>query len=56
MKKLVCFVMIVLWFMGAIGGVGFAIYGDSWPCAAGCLINGLLAFPTVKKAFQDLKY
>ena len=55
MKKLVSFAVICLWVLGSIGGIGYAIYGGSWPCAAGCAVNGVLALPTVKKHFDYLK-
>lgn len=54
MKKLINFAVIALWVLGTIGGVGYAIYGGSWPIAAGCAINGILALPTVKKHFNEL--
>lgn len=54
MKKLISFAIICLWALGTIGGVGYAIYGGSWPIAAGCAVNALLAFPTVKNAYKEL--
>lgn len=54
MKKVLNFAVIALWVLGCIGGVGYAIYGGSWPIAAGCAINGILALPTVKKHFEEL--
>ena len=54
-KKVVSCAVCALWVLGTIGGVGFAIYGGSWPCAAGCAVNALLALPTVKKHFDYLR-
>ena len=54
MKKLINLAVCALWVLGTIGGVGYAIYGGSWPIAAGCAINGILALPTVKKHFNEL--
>ena len=54
-KKVVSFTVCALWVLGTIGGVGFAIYGGSWPCAAGCVVNAVLALPTVKKHFDYLR-
>lgn len=54
-KKVVSFAVCALWVLGTIGGVGFAIYGGSWPCAAGCVVNAVLALPTVKKHFDYLR-
>ena len=54
MKKLISFAIICLWAAGTIGGIGFALAGDSLPCAAGCAVNALLAFPVVKNAYKEL--
>lgn len=54
MKKIMNFAIICLWAFGTIGGVGFALYEDSLPCAIGCALNGVLALPTVKNAYKEL--
>lgn len=54
MKKIKNFAIICLWFLGTIGGIGYAIYGGSWPVAAGCAVNALLALPTVVKNIKEL--
>ena len=54
MKNLVSSVVICLWILGTIGGVGYAIYGGSWPCAVGVAVNAILALPTVKKHWDYL--
>ena len=54
MKKLVTCAACALWVLGGIGGIGYAIYGGSYPIAAGCAINAILALPTVKKHFNEL--
>ena len=55
MKKVFSFIVCCAWVLGTIGGIGYALYGGSWPCAAGCAVNALLAFPTVKKHFEYLQ-
>lgn len=55
MKKLLSFVVICLWVLGTIGGIGYAIYGGSYPVAAGVAMLAILAWPTVKKHFDYLK-
>ena len=55
MKKLISFAIICLWVLGTIGGVGYAIYGGSVPCALGCAVNAILAFPTVRNACKELQ-
>ena len=54
MKELKCLGVIALWTLGTIGGIGFALYGDSIPCAAGCAVNAALAWPTVKDSWKKL--
>ena len=54
MKKLISFLVICLWAVGTIGGVGYGIYEGAYPVAAGCLVNGILALPTVKRHFDIL--
>ena len=54
MKKLKNFAIICGWGFGTIGGIGFALLGGSWPCAIGCALNGIIAFPTVKNAYNEL--
>lgn len=54
-KKVKSLAIVCLWFLGTVGGIGFAIYGGSWPCAIGCGINGAIAWSTVKKNLDYLK-
>ena len=54
MKKAIDFAICALWVLGGIGGIGYAIYGGSYPIVAGCAINAILALPTVKKHFNEL--
>ena len=35
MKKIISFIMVCLYALGVIGGIGSAIYADAWPCAIG---------------------
>lgn len=56
MENILRLIVIFLWFLGTIGGVGYALYnGSSYPIAAGCLINGLLAFPFIKEQFDKMQ-
>lgn len=54
MEKVINLFICFLWVLGFIGGAGYAIYDGSWPIAVGCVINGVLAFPTVKEKFENL--
>ena len=38
--------------MGVIGGIGYAIYGGSWPIAVGVVVLAILAWPGIKKVWK----
>ena len=54
MKKLFAFAVFCLYILGSIGGFGLAVYGGSWPCAAGVVVLAVMAFPTFKKYCKEL--
>lgn len=54
MKKLFAFAVFCLYILCSIGGFGFAVAGDSWPCAAGVVVLAVMAFPTFKKYCKEL--
>ncbi len=54
MKKWFDFAIVCLYILGAIGGVGFAVAGDSLPCAAGVVMLAIIAFPRFKQALKSL--
>ena len=53
-KKLVAFSMLCLYALGTIGGIGYALWGGSWPCAAGCAALAWMAWPQVVKYYKIL--
>ena len=54
MNKLFAFAVFCLYILGSIGGFGFAVYGGSWPCAAGVVVLAIMAFPEFKKYWKEL--
>ena len=54
MKNFFAFLVICLWILGGVGGVGYCIYIKAWIIAIGVLANALLAFPKVKEAYEAL--
>ena len=54
MKKIINFLLLCLCIMGAIGGVGYAIYGGAWPVAVGVVALTYSAWPSIKKYFTTL--
>ena len=45
-----CALMLII--MGVIGGIGYAIYGGSWPIAVGVVVLAILAWPGIKKVWK----
>ena len=43
MKKILAFIIIVLCFIGIVGGIGYSIYCRAYLIAVGILIAGFLA-------------
>ena len=54
MKKILYFVLLFLWAMGILGGIGYAIYGGAWPIAVGVAVAGFFSWPTVKSLYNKL--
>ena len=55
MKKIISFIMVCLYALGVIGGIGSAIYADAWPCAIGVVALAVMAWPQLKAYFNYLK-
>lgn len=53
MKSLFGFIVICLWLLGALGGVGYSIYCEAWVIAVGVLTNAVLAFFKVKEIYKE---
>lgn len=41
--------VLLLYAMGVIGGIGYAIYNGAYPIAVGVAVTGWLALPKVKE-------
>ena len=54
MKKLFIFLGLCLYVLGVFGGIGYALYGGSYPIALGIVVLGCIGFPTVKKWWKIL--
>ena len=52
-KGIIAWVIICLWLLGTIGGVGYAVYHQAWVIAPGVLANAILAFFKVKEIYKD---
>lgn len=49
MKKIFYFIMVCLYALGVIGGLGYTCVNHAWVIAAGVLAVGIMAFPRVKQ-------
>ena len=54
MNKILAFVLLVLTFIGVVGGIGYAAYYGAWPVAVGIAVTGYMAWPKFKEAFKNL--
>jgi len=54
MAKVYYFIMLCLYVVGVIGGIGYAIYCGAYPVAVGVAATGFLAYPKVKECFDKL--
>lgn len=54
MKKILYLFAISLYGIGAIGGIGYAIYSGAWIIATAVAVLAVMAFPTAKKFYHLL--
>jgi hypothetical protein len=54
LKKVLSFVILFLWVMGIVGGIGYSIYGGAWPIAVGVAVAAWLSWPKVTELFHNL--
>lgn len=53
-KKMLCFFALVLWAIGVIGSIGYALYLHQYVIAVGVVVAGLFGIPTVKNYWKFL--
>ena len=51
-KGILLTIVLMLIAMGIIGGIGYAIYGGSWPIAIGVVVFAVLAWPGIKRVWN----
>jgi len=54
MKKIGYFVMLCLWAVGVLGGIGWSLYSGGYVIAVGVTATGWMAWPKVKDYFTKL--
>jgi hypothetical protein len=55
MKKILCFIALFLYVMGAVGGIGYCLYSHAYLIAIAVAVLGVMAFPTAAAMFKFLK-
>lgn len=55
MNKILSFFLLVLAFVGVVGGIGYTVYYKAYPIAVGIAATGWMAWPKVKEIFEELK-
>ena len=53
-KNLIYGLLLLLYALGTINGIGYSIYIGEWPTAIGVAVLTIMAFPTAKKYYQHL--
>lgn len=52
--KVYYFIMLCLYILGVIGGIGYSIYNGAYPIAVGVVALGYMAFDKIKYYIQEL--
>lgn len=55
MKKVFCFIMLCLYVLGVLGGIGYLCYYGVYYVAVGVAATGFLAFDKAKSYFDYVK-
>ena len=53
-KEIISFILLALYFMGAIGGFGYAVYFDAKVISVAVLVLAGMAWPTARQCFKNL--
>lgn len=52
-KGVLVWVIVCLWLLGTIGGIGYTLWCHAWVIAAGVAANAVLAFFKVKDLYNE---
>lgn len=55
MNKILAFFLLVIAFMGVVGGIGYTVYYKAYPIALGIGVVVWMAWPRIKETFERLK-
>ena len=54
MEKIGYFIMLCLWVLGVLGGIGWSLYSGGYVIAIGVAATGWMAWPKVQEYFAKL--
>ena len=54
MNKILAFFLLVLAFVGVVGGIGYTVYYKAYPIAVGIGVVGWMAWPKIKALVNTL--
>jgi hypothetical protein len=53
-KEIISLILLVLYFMGAIGGLDYAVFSDAKVISVAVLVLVGMAWPTARQCFKNL--
>ena len=53
-KEIISFILLTLYFMGTIGGFGYAVCSDAKVISVAVLVLAGMAWPTARQCFKNL--
>ena len=54
MIKIVYFLVLTLYLLGVIGGIGYTVYTNAYVITLGIVVTSYLAFPKAKELFKKM--
>lgn len=54
MKKILYFLLLFLYILGLIGGIGYTLCNHAWVIAIGVIVLGVMGWPTARDCIKNL--
>ena len=54
MRQFILFALVCMWFVGTVGGFGYACYSKAYFIGVCVAVVGAIAFPQVKRWYKEL--
>lgn len=55
MKHIISLILLFLYVIGTVNGIGYSIYIGEWPTAISVAVLSVMAFPTAKYHWKEFK-